>query len=139
VNEPHLADVVAAATIAGMSTFESTQSRWTRIVQEQAASGLTVAEFCARRGLAVSTFYPWKRRLASEAAQTPRAATPAFVEARIAPAERRPVSADDHGCGVTIVLACGRRVLVAPGFDPRLLLDVLGTLERDLAAAGPTP
>jgi len=131
VNKTHLADAVVAATIAGMSTFESTQSRWTRIVRDQASSGLSVAAFCARHGLAVSTFYPWKRRLASEATQTPRAATPAFVEARMVPAERRPVSADDHGGGVTIVLACGRRVFVAPGFDPRLLLDVLGTLERD--------
>ena len=129
-----------------MGTFESTQARWTRIVQEQAASGLTVAEFCARRGLAVSTFYPWKRRLAS-AAEFSHAATPAFVEARVVSGDLRPIHADlrsgpadlrPDGHGVMIAPAggpAGRRVLVAPGFDPRLLLDVLGTLER----AEPTP
>jgi len=74
VNKTHLAAFVAAATIAGMSTFESTQARWVRIVRDQAASGLSVPAFCAQHGLTVSTFYPWKRRLASGEAQTPRAA-----------------------------------------------------------------
>jgi len=122
-----------------MGTFESTQARWTRIIRDQDASGLTVAAFCARRGLAVSTFYPWKRRLAS-AAEFSHAATPAFVEARVVSGDLRSGPADlpPDGHGVMIAPAGGpegRRVLVAPGFDPRLLLDVLGTLER----AEPTP
>ncbi len=122
----------------GMSTFESTGARWAGIVRAQAASGLTVAAFCAQRGLAVSTFYPWKRRLASAAA-APRAATsaPAFVEAMVAPTD----GPDERG--VTIVLGAAgpgtRRVLVGPGFDPRLLLDVLDTLERGDAADGAAP
>jgi len=116
-----------------MGTFESTQARWTRIVQDQASSGLTVAAFCARRGLAVSTFYPWKRRLA-RGEDSPHPA-PAFVEARVVAADLRSAPADlpPDGHGVMIAPAAGpagRRVLVAPGFDPRLLLDVLGTLER---------
>jgi hypothetical protein len=62
---------------------------------------------------------------------------PAFVEAR--------VRAEDRPCarGVTIVLGAGgpgaRRILVGPGFDHRLLLEVIGTLERDHTAAEPTP
>ncbi len=68
-----------------------------------------------------------------------RAATPApaFVEAMVAPADRPDES------GVTIVVGAGgpgtRRILVGPGFDPRLLLDVLDTLERGEAADGAAP
>jgi len=116
-----------------MGTFESTSARWTRIVQDHASSGLTVAAFCARRGLAVSTFYPWKRRLA-RGEDLPREA-PAFVEARVISGDLRsgPVDLPTDGHGVMIapvVGPIGRRVLVTPGFDPRLLLEVLGTLER---------
>lgn len=43
---------------------------WRQRCRRQAASGLTVAEFCAGEGISPDRFYSWKRRLAvaSEAA-----------------------------------------------------------------------
>ena len=79
-----------------------------------------MAAFCERRGIAESSFYPWKRKLA-ETGDTDGAAV--FVEAK--------VGADDgqgeHG--VTIELVGGRRIVVGPGFDRRVLLEVVELLE----------
>jgi hypothetical protein len=41
---------------------------WLERVVEQAASGLSVAEFCRRRKLSSPTFYGWLRKLAAEPA-----------------------------------------------------------------------
>ena len=45
---------------------------WRQRCQRQAASGLSVAAFCAREGVSPTGFYSWKRRLAvaSEAASS---------------------------------------------------------------------
>jgi hypothetical protein len=39
------------------------RAKWTRIIREQQASGLSVVAFCAGRGTAESSFYPWRRKL----------------------------------------------------------------------------
>ncbi len=39
------------------------ESRWRRILDEQAASGVSVAEFCRRGGLNPSSFYRWRKKL----------------------------------------------------------------------------
>jgi hypothetical protein len=97
-----------------MNRTESARERWARIIREQGESGLSVAAFCVRRGIAVSSFYPWKRRLA---------AMPAFVEAVL--------DGDERGRECVVVeLAGRRRVIVGPGFDRRLLLEVIGALEQ---------
>ncbi len=36
---------------------------WLRLIEEQAASGLTQKVFCAQAGTAVATFGYWKRKL----------------------------------------------------------------------------
>lgn len=36
---------------------------WREVVARQQGSGLAVAEFCRREGLAMPTFYAWKKRL----------------------------------------------------------------------------
>ena len=108
--------MAGAAKIWGMSRSGAVREKWTRIIREQRESGQSVASFCARRGIAVSSFYPWKRRLAV-------GDTPAFVEATIADVP------DERGGVMIQVGAEGRRVIVTPGFDRRLLLEVLDALE----------
>ena len=39
------------------------EARWRKILGEQSRSGLGQRQFCERRGLSVSTFQYWKRRL----------------------------------------------------------------------------
>jgi hypothetical protein len=43
---------------------------WLERVVEQAASGLSVAEFCRQRRLSSPSFYGWLRKLAAEPAAT---------------------------------------------------------------------
>ena len=52
-----------------------TRQKWRELVERQRSSGLSVAVFCARHGLAVPSLYAWRRRLA---------VAPAFVEAKLA-------------------------------------------------------
>jgi hypothetical protein len=95
-------------------TSTAAWEKWTRIIEEQRVSGLTVARFCEARGIPASSFFPWRKRLRG----APAAA--AFVEAKVR---------GETGGGITIELVDGRRVMVSRGFDRDLLLDVIGALE----------
>ena len=44
-------------------------AQWTRIIEAQRQSGLTVVEFCRRRGIAKATFWYWRKRLVTTAKQ----------------------------------------------------------------------
>jgi transposase-like protein len=92
--------------------------KWHEIIRRQQASGLSVAAFCRRSGVAASSLYAWKRRWAA-------AATPAFVEAKVAeePAPPAPSAA------IELRLGGGRRLRVRRGFDRDLLVQVLAVLE----------
>jgi hypothetical protein len=50
------------------------REKWTRIIEEQRASGLAVARFCEERRIPASSIFPWRKRLKD----TP--AAPAFGE-----------------------------------------------------------
>jgi len=102
-----------------MSRATRARERWSRIIREHRASGQTVAAFCAERSIPASSFFPWRRRLA-EAGEDGSAV---FVEAKVGADDRQGEQ------GVTIVLAGGRRIMVGPGFDRRVLLEVIDALE----------
>jgi hypothetical protein len=59
--------------------FEKRQ-RWQGIMDEQSASGLSVARFCQERGLSKHTLGYWKKQL-----KGPRPTQPVFREVRLAP------------------------------------------------------
>jgi len=42
------------------------KNEWQRLIEEQAASGLTQEAFCAQAGIAVATFGYWKRKLRTD-------------------------------------------------------------------------
>lgn len=87
-------------------------SREDRLAQaeECLASGMTVKDWCAERGLPVATMYLWVRRLREERACE---VAPAFVEvAAVGDASRA------HGAGAPIVARVGGVELLLPsGFD----------------------
>jgi hypothetical protein len=111
---------------------------WAALIDEWRDSGLSLPAFCERRGLNRGTMQGWvyKRghRLAVEQArreahagrapgeQTPRTT---FLPVRLA--EPAPIEA--AGPGVEVVLGLGRRIVVAPGFDPETLRRVVAVLE----------
>jgi hypothetical protein len=103
----------------------SAEVRWRALAAEQRASGMTVKAFCVARGIAASSLFAWRRRLAEP---TP-SSTPAFVEVST------PACSSPHPSSGSIELeprAGGRRVLILRrGFDPALLREALAALEGE--------
>ena len=97
-----------------------TEGQWREHVRDWRASGLSVRAFCERRGLAEPSFYAWRRKLARHADRPP-----AFVAVRLVADE-----APARGAALEIVLARGRTVRVAPGFDAATLRRLLAVLEE---------
>src|SRR5262245_47991869 len=98
---------------------ERKERQWRRWIGEWRASGLSVRAFCDRRGLALPTFYAWRRTLERRAAEVP-----AFVPVQVV-AEAVPALAT----ALEVVLTDGRMVRVAPGFDAATLRQLLAVLE----------
>ena len=84
---------------------------WSKLIDEQGASGQAIQAFCKERGLGAHSFYYWRKRLGkSEAVQFALLKTVAGV----APLE--------------LWLASGERLRIANGVDAatlRLVLDAL--------------
>ena len=99
-------------------TAPPTRHKWRDLIERQRTSGLSVAVFCRRAGVAASSFFAWKRKLGVVPA------TPAFVEATVAgtPTTR-------SAGRVEVRLRGGRRVRVGRGFDRDLLAEVVAALE----------
>lgn len=107
------------------------------VLAEQAASGLSILQFCRRRGIALSTFHSWRSRLHDRRRRSDRGrgggggrgesrTAAAFVEA-IVPAS---ASVSASAPAVPIVeLRCGRRVAVPPDFDADDLARLLRLVE----------
>jgi len=116
---------------------------WRRIVQQQAASKVTIREFCRQSKLRESAFYFWRKELLRRDAASrlrrgharppaPAAFVPVSVTAETTgPATQEDPASIRAGC-VEIVLAGGRRIHVEPPVDRQALADVLAVL----AAAG---
>ena len=93
-----------------------TLQKWRKLVERQRSSGLSVAKFCARHGIAIPSLYAWRRRLA---------AAPVFVEAEVV-GTSGPLPAGV----VEVRLRGGRRLMVRrEGFDRELLAEVVAALE----------
>ncbi len=107
---------------------------WPRLLAQWRLSGLTQAEFCARRGLSLPTFryhlYKPHRRSGSPAPIAPTDAaetTPLFLPVVCSPASQ-PDRASAAAAPLEVILGDGLRIAVAPGFDPqtlRLIVDAL--------------
>jgi hypothetical protein len=103
----------------GKPRDEQKERQWRRWIRQWHASGLTVRDFCDRRGLPEHRFYAWRRELGRRDTEAP-----AFVPVRIVPDE-----VPARGAALEVVLPGGQTVRVAPGFDAptlRQLLAVLG-------------
>ena len=97
----------------------SARERWRRIIEQQRNSGLSVARFCRAQGLADSSLFAWKRRLAREAA-----AAPAFIALTSAARDER-LASDLSDGAIELHLGGGRHILLRPGFDGATLAAAL--------------
>jgi hypothetical protein len=104
----------------GRARDERKERQWRRWIGEWQASGLSVRAFCERRGLTVASFYAWRRVLQRRAAEKA-----AFVPVQVV-ADTVP----ERASALEVVLAGGRTVRVAPGFDAPTLRQLLAVLEE---------
>lgn len=112
-----------------MNKNEPASARWTRIINEQRVSGLSIAEFCRRRSVSPPSFFNWRRRLgASGAVNNCAEATPGFVEVKVGPRD----GPEADGAALELIFRGGLRVRVRRGFDHELLRDLLAALEPRL-------
>ena len=103
----------------GRARDEQKERQWRRWIGEWQASGLSVRAFCQRRGLTVASFYAWRRVLERRAVEQAK-----FVPVQVV-ADAVPVLTGN----LEVVLADGRVVRVAPGFDAATLRQLLAVLE----------
>lgn len=103
--------------------------RWQRLLRQFPSSGLTIREFCRRRGVSEPSFYAWRRRLGGERAG------PLFVPVRVTASPAAASAACDTPAGqaepgrIELLLGGGVTVrLFGPVPAERLasVLEVLG-------------
>jgi transposase-like protein len=98
-----------------MARRRFSREQWGEWIGEQAASGLSVAEFCRQREISAQSFYLWRRKLAGS-----QAATGQFVPLLVIPASELII---DLPCGATIRVPVEQAIL-------QRVLSVLWPLER---------
>ena len=99
-----------------MLSMEERRVKWRGLLADQRQSGLTVVDWCRKRGIQMNTFYGWRKRLAAEPVPT----SPQFITVALA--------AEPPPAGLTLMVG-HVSVEINPGFDRNLLADVLGVLE----------
>ena len=105
--------------------------RWNALLNDFRRSGLTQAEFCQRRGISLHSF---RKHLY-------QAPTPKPAPATISPPTPLPTSSRSPSSPIPsppplpptahleLLLSNGRRIAVAPGFDPQTLRHLIAVVE----------
>jgi hypothetical protein len=102
----------------------SQEQYWRAMVRRWHSSGLSVRAFCEEHGLAVPSFYAWRRTLAQ------RDSAVRFVPVQVTPELEPRTPAAGPTSGLELVLTAGRRLRIAPGFDEATLRRLLALLEE---------
>ena len=98
---------------------------WRQAVARQRAGGLSITRFCAQEGLAVATFFAWKRRLGQAGGGGRRGASAVnFAPVRVVTGEASEAAAG----ALEILLPRERRVRLTGTVDRQQLRDVLAVL-----------
>ena len=106
--------------------------RWCAILNEFRRSGLTHAEFCQRRDISIHSF---RKRLYAAAISKPSptadpsasASSSGFLPVTILP-DPEPAGAVNLQA-LELIFPNGRRIAVAPGFDPETLRRLITVVE----------
>jgi hypothetical protein len=120
------------------------EALWRQRLADQAASGMSITQWCRRSGASASLFHYWKRALAKRdgrrlkpprcpaaarnEVQTQETAFARVVMASPTPKAQPAASAAD--LAIEIVLSGSRVVRVGAGFDAQALARVLAVLEE---------
>jgi transposase-like protein len=111
---------------------------WRRTVAEHRRSGLSIREFCSRRGLSEPLFYAWRRELAQRDGRAVRKASPPavqphsvprFVSLKLAEPADAATASLPRDVVIEIVTRGGHTLRVPPGVDRQTLAEVWALLE----------
>jgi hypothetical protein len=125
-------------------------AQWAVLIDEWRQSGLSLQEFCRRRGLNPGTMQGWvykpalKRAIeasrskargiaikaSQEATPVETARSPVFLPVQFAQAAAGSQPPRDR-TAIEVILSGGRRVAVGPGFDDETLRRVVAMLESN--------
>ncbi len=105
---------------------------WKTLLNEFRRSGLTQAEFCRRRQISLPSFrkhlyQPRPSQPAASDDRSPAGADPHFLPVTILPDPTSAITASP--AHLELILSNGRRIAVAPGFDPRTLRHLIAVVE----------
>ena len=92
---------------------------WRELLQRQARSSLTIADFCDFEGVSTASFYNWRRRLTERSKEVP-----AFVPINVAQPERRSF--------LEIILSDDVTIRVPEGTARQTIVDALAAVEAAL-------
>jgi hypothetical protein len=103
------------------------ETRWRKILANQAVSGLSVREFCRRQKLTEASFYFWRRTIAERDGEpvypvTARPTLPTFLPVRVS--NEAPSTAS-----ISIELAGGRVLKLPESMSTERLVDLIDALE----------
>jgi hypothetical protein len=108
--------------------------RWNALLNDFRRSGLTQAEFCERRGISIHSF---RNRLYRVPAPKPVSAnhpssnaTTHFLPITVLPDPIPATAAAAAPQHLELLLGNGRRIAVAPGFDPHTLRQLIAVVEE---------
>jgi transposase-like protein len=87
------------------------EARWRSVLSDWGRSGLGVREFCRKRGISEHSFYVWRKRLED-------ADEPEFLPVRVVETPNASIE----------IRVSGATISVQPGFDRKLLADVVAAL-----------
>ena len=114
------------------------KTRWThtiarKLLAEQQASGMCIAQFAEARGLDPKRFYRWRQRLESiKAPPTPPPVRPqsmSLIPVEVVPARVKPApEIAEHRARLTVHTKTGHTIDVSAGFDGDTLLRILDVL-----------
>jgi transposase len=97
-----------------------TREVWVERLARFPDSGLTPAQFCAVEAISLPSFYAWRRRLATEAADADYAVDP---QPRLLPVRLQPAAP-----AVELVLPSGAVLRLPPGCDLAWVRSLVATL-----------
>lgn len=115
---------------------------WREKIAEQAGSGLSISAFCRREGISPNSFYSWRRVLFSAGDAGPGPGVVGKSWPRVAEGVFAPLVVSAPGvigiggltevggeCRLEVVLPCGLRLRVHPGFDAETLRRLVAALD----------
>ena len=102
----------------------SREAFWRKVLARQRGSGLSVKGFCQQEGLAVASFYYWKRRIREQGSEH----QPAVQFAPVRVVAQEPARSEAGGV-IEIRLSRARRIRLRGPVDSQQLAAVVAVLE----------